>query len=84
MKIELLSFETNTGTADFEVSVGREELVTCHATVCLEDFMNGEAIIDPYQWYDMNEDAIDKPEWFKRNDLFKMNHVFEENFKKFL
>lgn len=84
MKIELLGFDKYSNLADFEVSVGREELVTCHATVCLEDFINGEAIINPYQWYDMNEDAIDKPEWFNRNELFKLNQVFEDNFKKFL
>ena len=79
MNIKLLSFDKYTGLADFEVNE-----VTCHATVILEDFMTGEQIIKPHQWYDMNEEYIPKPKWFKRKELFELNNVFENSFRDFI
>lgn len=79
MRIKLLSFDKYTGLADFEVNE-----FTCHATVNLEDFMIGEQIIKPYQWYDMNEEYIPKPKWFKRKELFELNDVFEDSFRDFM
>ena len=79
MNIKLLSFDKYTGLADFEVSE-----VTCHATVNLEDFVIGEQIIKPHQWYDMNEECILNPDWFKRRELFELNDVFESSFRDFV
>lgn len=79
MNIKLLSFDKYTGLADFEVNE-----VTCHASVNLADFTIGEQIIDPFQWYDMNEEFIPKPEWFKRKELFELNDVFENSFRDFI
>ena len=79
MNIKLLSFNKYTGLADFEVNE-----VTCHATVNLEDFVIGEQIIKPHQWYDMNEEYIPKPKWFKRKELFELNNVFEDSFRDFI
>lgn len=79
MNIKLLSFDKYTGLADFEVNE-----VTCHATVNLEDFVIGEQIINPYSWFDMNDEYIKKPEWFKRRELFELNDVFESSFRDFI
>lgn len=79
MRIKLLSFDKYAGLADFEVNE-----VTCHATVNLEDFVIGEQIINPYSWFDMNDEYIKKPEWFKRKELFKLNDVFESGFREFM
>ena len=79
MNIKLLSFDKYTGLADFEVGE-----VTCHATVNLADFTIGEQIIKPYAWFDMNEEYIPKPEWFKRKELFELNDVFEDSFLDFI
>ena len=79
MNIKLLSFDKYTGLADFEVNE-----VTCHATVNLEDFVIGEQIIEPCNWFDINEDLIDQPKWFKRKELFELNNVFESSFRDFI
>ena len=79
MNIKLLSFDKYTGLADFEVNE-----VTCHATVNLEDFMIGEQIINPYAWFDMNDEYIPEPEWFKRKELFELNDIFENGFRGFM
>ena len=79
MNIKLLSFDRYTGLADFEVNE-----FTCHATVNLEDFMIGEQIIKPYSWFDMNDEYIPKPKWFKRKELFELNNVFESSFRDFI
>ena len=79
MRIKLLSFNKYTGLADFEVND-----VTCHATVNLEDFVIGEQIIKPYAWFDMNDEYIPKPDWFKRKELFELNDVFEDKFRGFM
>ena len=46
--------------------------------------MIGEQIIKPHQWYDMNEEYIPKPKWFKRKELFELNDVFEDSFRDFM
>ena len=79
MNIKLLSFDKYIGLADFEVNE-----FTCHATVNLEDFVIGEQIINPYSWFDMNDEYIKKPEWFKRRELFELNNVFEDKFLEFM
>ena len=84
VNIELNSFEND--IADFNVGFNGE-VFTAWASIGFNDlfeFMEGCFIIEPYAWFDMNEDQIDKPEWFKRNELFKLNQVFEDNFKKFM
>lgn len=84
IKIELVKFYKETGLADFEVTKGKDEYFNCHTSVCLNDFIDGQQVIKPTSWFDMEEDYADQPEWFKRNELFLMNNVFEENFRKFL
>ena len=80
-KIELLDYDGRVGMADFEVTVGSKEYFTCHAIVQLSDFLNGEDIIKPYAWFDMNDDEVAKPEWFGRKELFELNDVFERGSK---
>ena len=85
VKIELANFEND--LAEFELSIGCEELVTCFVKVgynSLNDFMNGELVLEPTSWYNTEEDEISKPEWFKRKELFDLNNVFENNFKSFI
>ena len=84
VKIRLNKFYKNTGLAEFEVSKGSEDLFYCCATVCLDDFVNGNQVIDPDTWFDSEEEHADKPEWFKRNELFELNNEFENNFMKFI
>lgn len=84
IEIKLLNFIQESGLADFEVTRGKDDYFTCHVLVCLDDFVIGEQIIKPYGWFDSEENYLDQPEWFKRNELFLLNNVFEENFKKFL
>ena len=79
MKIELVRFED--GLADFEI-----DDLTARCDVCewvLNEFMNGQFIIEPYSWFDMNGDEVAKPEWFGRKEIFELNDVFERGFKKF-
>ena len=81
---ELLGFDKEIDVASFEVTCDRSELFTCDATVDLNDFLIGEQIIKPRRWLDSEDMRTEKPDWFKRNELFLLNNVFEENFKKFL
>ena len=79
MKIELVRFED--GLADFEIGD-----LTARCSVSdwdLGEFMNGELIIKPHAWFDMNDDEVSKPDWFGRKELFELNNVFERDFKKF-
>lgn len=82
MKIELVSFEND--LANFEIR-NNGEVVSCHAHIginSLHDFLDGEFVIEPSDWYDMNGDHIDKPEWFKRKELNLLNDAFEVGYKE--
>ena len=81
IKIELIDYDERVGLADFEVTVGSKEYFTCHAIVQLSDFLNGEDIIKPYAWFDMNDNEVSKPEWFGRKELFELNNEFERGLK---
>ena len=77
MKIELVRFED--GLADFEIGD-----LTAYCNVSewdLNEFLNGELIIKPHAWFDINEDEVEKPEWFGRKELFELNNVFERGLK---
>ena len=84
IEIKLLGFDKEIDVASFEVTRYRSELFTCDATVDLNDFLIGEQIIKPCRWLDSEDVRTEKPDWFKRNELFLLNNVFEENFRKFL
>ena len=84
IEIKLLGFDKEIYAATFEVTRDRSELFTCDATVDLDDFLIGEQVINPRRWLDSEDVRTEKPDWFKRNELFLLNNVFEENFKKFL
>ncbi len=84
VEIKLLNFIQESGLADFEVTHGKDDYFTCHASVCLDDFVIGEQVIKPHAWFNLDESHVDKSDWFKRNELFLLNNVFEENFRKFL
>ena len=55
IKIELIDYDNRIGFADFEITIGSKEYFTCHATVQLSDFLNGEDIIKPYAWFDIDD-----------------------------
>ena len=77
MKIELVRFED--GLADFEIGD-----LTARCSVSdwdLNEFLNGELIIKPHAWFDINGDDAAKPEWFGRKELFELNNVFERGLK---
>ena len=77
MKIKLVRFED--GLADFEI-----DDLTARSYMSdweLNEFMNGELIIKPHAWFDMNDDEVAKPEWFGRKELFELNNVFESGLK---
>lgn len=81
MIVELLSFEND--LADFELYNG-DEVVTCRAVVNesdLSDFLNGEFIVEPYTWFDSEEDCINKPEWFNKIALLILNVAFEIGYR---
>ena len=84
IEIKLLSFDKEINVASFEVTRGKSELFTCDATVDLDDFIIGEQIIKPRRWLNSEDMRTEKPDWFKQNELFLLNNVFEENFRKFL
>lgn len=84
IRIELLNFDKEIDVASFEVTRDRSELFTCDATVDLDDFLIGEQIIKPRRWLNSEDVRTEKPNWFKKNELFLLNDVFEENFRKFL
>lgn len=84
IEIKLLGFDKEIDVAAFEVTYDRSELFTCDATVDLDDFLIGEQVINPRRWLDSEDVRTEKPDWFKRNELFLLNNVFEENFRKFL
>ena len=83
VEIKLLNFDKEIDVATFEVTRDRSELFTCDATVDLNDFLIGEQIIKPRRWLDSEDVRTEKPDWFKRNELFLLNNVFEENFREF-
>ena len=77
MKIELVRFED--GLADFEIG---DLTARCNVSDWdLNEFLNGQLIIKPYAWFDMNDDEVAKPEWFGRKELFELNNVFERSLK---
>ncbi|MEG1089813.1 MAG: hypothetical protein RSE38_00725 [Acinetobacter sp.] len=78
-KIELVRFEG--GLADFEIGD-----LTARCSISdwdLGEFVEGQLLIKPCAWFDMNDDEVAKPEWFGRKELFELNNVFERDFKKF-
>jgi hypothetical protein len=78
-KIELVRFED--GQADFEIGD-----LTARCDVCewvLNEFIEGQFILDPYAWFNNDGEHEEKPEWFGRKELFDLNNVFERDFKKF-
>ena len=77
MKIELVRFEDS--LADFKIG---DLTARCNVSDWdLSEFMNGELIINPYAWFDMNDDEVSKPEWFGRKELFELNNVSERGLK---
>ena len=79
MKIELVRFED--GLADFEIGDLTARCMVSDWVMC--EFMEGQLLIKPYAWFDMNDDEVAKPEWFGRKELFELNNEFERDFKKF-
>ena len=80
MKIELVRFDDE--QADFEIG---DFTASCNVSwMDLKEFLNGELIIEPYAWFDIEESEVAKPEWFGRNELSDLNNVFERDFKKFI
>ena len=79
MKIELVRFED--GLADFEIGDLTARCMVSDWVMC--EFMEGQMLIKPYAWFDMNDDEVSKPEWFGRKELFELNDEFERDFKKF-
>lgn len=78
-KIELVRFED--GQADFEIGD-----LTARCDICkwvLNEFIEGQFILDPYAWFDVNGEHEEKPDWFGRKELFELNNIFERDFKKF-
>lgn len=79
MKIELVRFED--GLADFEIG---DLTARCLIDAFdMDDFIDGQLIINPYSWIDINDNQVDEPDWFGRKELFDLNNVFERDFKKF-
>ena len=79
MKIELVRFED--GLADFNID---DLTARCNVSDWdLGEFVEGQLLIKPYAWFDMNDDEVAKPNWFGRKELFELNDVFERDFKKF-
>lgn len=82
MKVELLGYENN--LADFEVVLGNGDLLTCHATIDLIDFKNGDSNVKPYAWFDLEENEIDKPEFNGVYAQYLFNECFEKSVGNFL
>ena len=79
MKIQLVSFED--GLADFEIG---DLTAICNVPDWdLNEFLNGQLIIKPCAWFDIEESEVAKPDWFGRKELFELNNIFERDFKKF-
>lgn len=79
MKIELVRFEDE--LADFEIG---DLTARCNVSDWdLGEFVEGQLLIKPYAWFDVNDDHVDQPVWFGRKELFELNNVFERDFKKF-
>ena len=77
MKIELVGFEDE--QADFEIG---DLTARCNVSDWdLNEFLNGELIIKPCAWFNMNDDEVAKPEWFGRKELFELNNEFERGLK---
>lgn len=82
MKIKLVKFEDD--YAKFEIEKDRE-IFECVARISnneLTDFLDGNHVIHPKYWGDMNDDGIDQPEWFKRKELNLLNDAFEIGYKE--
>ena len=77
MKIGLVRFED--GLADFNID---DLTARCNVSDWdLNEFLNGELIIKPCAWFNMNDDEVSKPEWFGRKELFELNNEFERGLK---
>lgn len=79
MKIELVRFED--GLADFEIGDLTARCMASDWVMC--EFMEGQMLIKPYAWFDMNDDHVDQPVWFSQKEVLELNNVFERDFKKF-
>lgn len=79
MKIELVRFED--GLADFEIGDLTARCMVSDWVMC--EFMEGQMLIKPYAWFDMNDDHVDQPIWFSPKEVLELNNVFEHDFKKF-
>ena len=65
MKIELVRFED--GLADFEIG---DLTARCNVSNWdLNEFLNGELIIKPYAWFDMNDEQGSLPHRQLRSSL---------------
>lgn len=79
MKIELVRFED--GQADFEIG---DLTARCYVSDWdLSEFVEGQLLVKPYAWFDIEESEVSKPVWFEPKELFELNDVFERDFKKF-
>lgn len=79
MKIELVRFED--GLADFNID---DLTARCNVSDWdLGEFVEGQYVIRPVCWYDMNDNHVNQPNWFGRKELFDLNNVFERDFKRF-
>ena len=77
MKIELVRFKDE--LADFEIG---DLTARCNVPDwVLNEFLEGQLIIKPYSWFDMNDDEVAKPEWFGRKELLELNDEFERGIK---
>ena len=77
--MKLVRFED--GLADFEIG---DLTARCNISDWdLNEFVEGQLLIKPYAWFDMNDEEVAKPEWFGRKELFELNNEFERDFKKF-
>ena len=77
MKIKLVRLED--GLADFEIG---DLTARCNVSDWdLNEFLNGQLIIKPYAWFDMNDDHVDQPVWFDPRELLELNNEFERGIK---
>ena len=77
MKIKLVRFEN--GKADFGIG---DLTARCNVSDWdLGEFVEGQLLIKPYAWFDINDDEVSNPEWFGRKEIFELNNVFERGLK---
>ena len=77
MKIKLVRFED--GLADFEIG---DLTARCNVSDWdLGEFVEGQLLIKPYAWFDVNGDHVDQPVWFSPKEVLELNNVFERGLK---